>query len=221
MLQKKLLIGLASFLTLLAIAQVAKATTITSATLNKDIYLAVQTGHISVTMYNDKSDKIRITDLSATIDYYYEDGTIYIQKFFTNADLPVEIPVGQSEIFRIPISLPTNLASGYIKPNLEARTDIWLSLSERWIGSDRATHQLELYVESPYEQLYETSQQELQNTQQQLQEQEMQLQEQETANKNLTNTNYMLVATTMVFAATTAIALIILFARKPRPTPQT
>jgi len=214
MLQKKILICLVCFLTLLAIPQVAKAATITSATLNKDIYLAGQTGRISVTIYNDKSDKIRITDLSAAIDYYYEDGTIYVQKFFTTADLPVEIQVGQSEIFQIPISLPTNLASGYIAPNIEARTDIWLSLGERWISSDRATYQLKLYVESLYEQLYETSQQDLQNTQQQLQEQEI-------ANKNLTNTNYILAATTMVFAATTAIALMILFARKPRPTPQT
>ena len=236
-----MLIILMCFIALLAIPQVAKAAIITSASLDKATYLAGQTGYISVTVYNDRSNTIRVTELSATINYYYLDGTVYVQKFFTSATLPDEIPVGESETYQISISLPTNIASGYINPTVEARTEIWWPQTEIWISSDRPTYNLKLYIESAYKQLYETSQQELQSTEQQLTsteqqlqttqeelqstEQELtstlqQLQDQEIANKSLTNTMYILAATTILFASAAAASLFVLFTRKPRTVAQ-
>lgn len=176
---------------LLAIPHAAKAATITSASFDKNTYLAGQRGYVSVTVYNDKSDKIRVTELSVTVDYYYTDDTVYIQKFFTNAMLPDEIQVGQAEAYQIPISLPTNIASGYTDPSVEAKTEIWFSQIERWVSSDRATYHLRLYIESPYKQMYETNQ----------------------------AVNTILAITTIAFASAAAYVMF-LFTRKPRPITQ-
>jgi hypothetical protein len=32
-------------------------------------------------IYNDKDEKIKITELTATIEYYYTDGNVYLQSF--------------------------------------------------------------------------------------------------------------------------------------------
>lgn len=197
---------LLSFLVLMGSLQISKAATITSATLDKETYLAGQTGYISVTIYNDKSDKIRITELTATINYYYTDGTVYLQKFFSSATLPDEISAGQTETYQIPISLPTNIAHGYTSPIVETRTELWHPQDERWTGSDRPTYQLKLYIESPYKQSYETSQQELQ--------------EQKAANENLNNTMNMLAVTTIAFAAAAAFLMFLVFTKRARPIPQ-
>jgi len=212
MAQKRSLIILLCCVALLIVPQVAKAATITSASLDRDTYLAGQTGYVSVTIYNDESEKIRVIELSSTIDYYYTDGTIYIQNFFTNVTLPDEIPVGQSETYHIPISLPINIAAGYTNPKVDARTEIWYPQTERWLSTEPTTYHLNLYIESPYKQLYETTQQELESTEQQLQEQNV-------ANQNLTNTTNLLTATTIVFASAAALAMF-LSLRKPRPIPQ-
>jgi len=197
---------LLSFLALMSALQTAKATTITSATLDKNTYLAGQTGYISVSVYNDKSDKIRVTELSATINYYYTDSTVYVQKFFTGTTLPDEIPAGQTETYQIPISLPTNIAHGYTNPMVEAKTDLWRPQDDRWTTSDRPTYLLKLYIESPYKQSYETSQQ--------------QLQEQKTANESLTSTMNMLAVATIVFASAAAFLMFFVFTRKRRPIAQ-
>jgi len=81
---------------LMIIPFVAYATTITSCTFDKDTYHQGQTGYIKVTMYNDGDSKIEVTELTATIDYYYINRNIYLQTFYTNATLPVEIQQGQS-----------------------------------------------------------------------------------------------------------------------------
>jgi len=189
--QKRPLIVLLCCVALLAIPHAAKAATITSASFDKNTYLAGQRGYVSVTVYNDKSDKIRVTELSVTVDYYYTDDTVYIQKFFTNAMLPDEIQVGQAEAYQIPISLPTNIASGYTDPSVEAKTEIWFSQIERWVSSDRATYHLRLYIESPYKQMYETNQ----------------------------AVNTILAITTIAFASAAAYVMF-LFTRKPRPITQ-
>jgi len=212
--RKIVLVALLSFVVLLmSTLRTADAATITSATLDKDVYLAGQTGYIMVTVYNDEDDKIRVTELTATIDYYYADGTIYVQKFFTGDTLPDEIGVGSSETYQIAISLPTNIAHGYINPSIEAKTEIWWSQIERWVGSDRATYRVKLYIESPYKESYENSQEELEATQQELQQEK-------TVNENLSNNVNMLAVTTMVFAAAAGFMVFLNFARRPRPIPQ-
>jgi len=120
--------------------------------------------------------------------------------------LPDEIPAGQTETYQIPISLPTNIAAGYTNLVIEARTDLWHTQGEYWTTSDRPSYQLKLYIESPYKQLYQNSQQELQ--------------EQETVNGNLNNTMNMLAGTTIVFASVAAILVFFVFARRIRPAPQ-
>jgi len=150
--KKRLPIMLSSFLFLMIVPFVVQAATITSCTLDKDTYHQGEIGYIIVTIYNDESDKIRVTELTATIDYYYTPGNVYLQKFFTDATLPTEIERGQSSTFYIPFSLPTNIASGYTNVDVKAETELWDSDSERWKESDHPTYQPILYIESPYEQ---------------------------------------------------------------------
>jgi hypothetical protein len=177
--------------------QATIATSITTASLDKTAYLAGQTGYISATIYNDKSEKIRVTDLSATVNYYYVDGTVYIQKFFTSASLPREIPAGESETFQIPISLPTNIAHGYTNPRIEAYTDVWHPQDDRWINSDHPTYSnLKLYVETPYKEAFE---------------------EEQATNDSLTTTTNLLSITTLVFAAASGLLIYLVFARRPKP----
>jgi len=207
--RKLVLIPLLSFLALVS-TQVAWAATIPSANLDKTTYLAGQTGYIIVTIFNDKSEKIRVTELSATISYYYTSGNVYQQKFFYPTDLlPDEIPAGESEAFQISISLPTDIANGYTTPIIEARTELWRSMDSRWLSSDWPTYnRLKLYVESPYKAQYEDTQQ--------------QLQEQTAANQSLNSTMNLLAGTTLVFAAAAGVLMFMHFARRTKaiPVPQ-
>src|SRR3989304_7812162 len=139
--RKLMLILLLSFVSVIGVFQTAKAAEITSATLNKETYLAGQTDYISVAIYNDRSENISITELSATIDYYYTDGTVYVQKFFTSKLLPDEIREGRTKNYQIPISLPTNIAPGYINLIVEATTELWVNQTQRWVSSERVIDQ--------------------------------------------------------------------------------
>ena len=200
-----------SFIAIASVFQAAEAAEITSATLNKETYLPGQTGYISVTIYNVRDANISTTELSATIDYYYADGMVYVQKFFTSEELPDEIEPGQTETYSVPISLPTNVAPGYVDLMVVARTRFWDNETGRWVYSDNPSQQVKLYIESPYKQSYEDSQEELQNSQ-------VQLEGQETANRNLTVTAAVLGVTTAVFGAIAA--LLIFIFRRPRPIAQ-
>ena len=148
---KRLLIVLLPFLSLMIIPFV-QAATITACTFDKDTYNQGETGYITVTIYNDKDKEIRVTELTATIDYYYSEGNVYMQKFFTDTTLPVEIQQGQSSTFNIPFSLPTNIAPGYTNLDVKAKTQLWNSHVERWLESDHPTYQPTLYIESSYKQ---------------------------------------------------------------------
>ncbi len=198
---KKIAIILLSVLAFMGAIQAALATSITTASLDKTTYLAGQTGYISATIYNDKSESIRVTELSATVNYYYVDGTIYVQKFFASGSLPTQIPAGESETFQIPISLPTNIAHGYTNPRIEAHTDVWHSQDDRWMTSDHPTYSdLKLYIETPYKQAFE---------------------EEQATNNSLTTTTNLLSITTLIFAAMSGFLLYMVFARRPRPAVQT
>jgi len=192
--KKFVLIPLLSLLVLTTSLQTVKAATITSATLDKSTYLPGQTGYISVTVYNDKSEKIRVKELSATINYYYTDGTVYVQKFFFPPDLlPDEIEAGQPKTYQIPISLPTNIASGYTNPSVEAQTDLWRTQDPpRWTTSDHPTDLVKLYIETPYKQTSET----------------------------LASNVSLLAATTIVFASAAAFLMFFIFSKKARPIAQ-
>ncbi|MDH5782118.1 MAG: hypothetical protein OEZ35_00420 [Candidatus Bathyarchaeota archaeon] len=205
--QKKLLIVLLSFLSLMIVPFVANAATITSCTLDRETYLQGQTGYMTVRIYNDKDDEIRITELTATINYYYTDENVYLQTFYTSTTLPIQIQQGQSSTFHIPFSLPTNIASGYTNIDVKAKTELWDSPSERWRVSDHPTYQQKLFIESPYKQQLE----EQQTTNQQLQ---TQLQEQQSINEYITTMMSIFGVTTILFAAVT-VFLIILY-RKTR-----
>jgi hypothetical protein len=148
---KRLLIVLLPFLSLMIIPFV-QAATITVCTFDKDTYNQGETGYITVTVYNDEETKIRVTELTATINYYYTDGNVYIQKFYTDATLPTEIQQGNSNNFYIPFSLPTNIASGYTDIHVKAITELWNEEAERWFGSEHPTYEPKLYIESPYKQ---------------------------------------------------------------------
>jgi hypothetical protein len=204
--KKLILIPLLLCIALTGIFQTAKATSITTATLDKTTYLAGETGYISVSIYNDKNDKIRVTELTATISYYYSDNTIYQQKFFTSATLPDEIAAGQTETYQIPISLPTNIAHGYTNPLVDARTELWNQQASEWRYSDHPTYTMKLYIESPYKEQYETSQQ--------------QLEEQQATSAGLSNNVNMLAVTTIAFAGAAAFLMFMVFTKRARPIPQ-
>ena len=185
---KKRLLTMLLSLFFMIIPFVAYATTITSCTFDKDTYHQGQTGYITVTMYNDEDSKIKVTELAATIDYYYTAGNVYLQTFYTNATLPVEIQQGQSNTCHIPFSLPTNIASGYTNINVKAKTQLWNNHSETWFTSDHPTYQPALYIESPYKQ---------------------QLEEQQIINNTTTTMVYLFAVTTILFASMTVFLAIL------------
>ena len=213
-----MLILVLSFVSIIGVFQTANAAEITSATLDKETYIAGQTGYVSVAIYNDKDENISVTELSATIDYYYSDGQVYVQKFFTSAELPDVIIPGQTGTYEIPISLPTNIAPGYINLIVGARTELWVNATGRWIYSDSPNELVKLYVESPYKQSYENSQEQLQESQNQLQSTQEQLAEQESANRNLSVTAIVLGVITLVFGAIAVFFMVML--RRARPIAQ-
>jgi hypothetical protein len=169
------LFALASSLSL----SVGYAAEITACTLDKSTYYQGGSGYVNVTVYNDKGDNIRVTEASATINYFYADGTQYTQTFYTNATLPITVPVGQSAIVYVPFTLPADVAHGYGKINVRVKTDIWNSLTQRWVQSDSPTYELLIYIESPYKQ---------------------QLQNLEMVNNNNVLMMYIFLATTVLFA---------------------
>lgn len=218
---KIFIIAATSFL-LLVFAIGVQAATITSCTLDRDTYEQGETGYVSLTVYNNMDDTIRVTEVRATIDYYYTEGTVYLQTFFTNATLPEEILQGQSSTFIIPLSLPANIASGYTKLSCRAKTDLWNTQSQRWYASDNPTAESVLYVESPYKQQFEEQQavnQQLENTINQLEED---LQALQTSYNNTTLAMYILIAITIALGATMAFLMKLLWKPKtiPSPAPQ-
>jgi hypothetical protein len=213
MYKKQLLIVLLSLLAMMTIPQIAKAATMTACTPDKDTYLQGQTGYIAVTIYNDKNDKIRVTQLSATIDYYYDDGTRYVAKTFTDANLPAEIPKGQSATYNVSFSIPTNFAPGFINPTVEASTDLWINASSRWVSSDYLnsnylTSKPKLFVESSYKAAYENSEQQYENMKQQYQEQL-------SLSGYLNNMTDIFIVLTIVFASLAGVLFVFFTRRKP------
>jgi hypothetical protein len=227
--RKQLLIILLPLLAIMTIP-FAQAATITACTFDKDTYNQGEPGYITATIYNDEDAKIRVTELTATINYYYSDGNVYIQKFYTNTTLPTEIQQGDSSTFHIKFDLPINIASGYTNVNVKAVTEIWNPQSEIWFGSEHPTYQPLLYIESPYKEQLEEQQTINEQLDEQLEEQvtvneqledqldqqqtaneqlEGQLEEQQTINKNTTNMMYLFGVTTVVFAAVTVFLFIL------------
>jgi hypothetical protein len=227
-LNKKLaFFSLLSFLALVSVLPSVKATTIPSATLDKDEYLAGETGSVAVSVYNDENDVIRVTEVSASVNYYYEDGTVYVQKFFSSAVLPDNITVGQTKTYNISISLPTNIAHGYLNPVVEVKTDLWYASSSRWTTWEHPTYPLKLHVQSPYKQLYEDSQNEvasiedqLADTKQELQNTGNKLKEEQLLTNTLNSNVMMLAATTMVSATVAAFLGFYVFSKRPKAASQ-
>jgi hypothetical protein len=227
-LNKKLaFLSLLSLLALVSVLQSVKATTIPSAALDRDVYLAGETGYVTVSVYNDENDIIRVTELSVSVNYYYEDGTVYVQKFFSSAVLPENISVGQTETYNISISLPTNIAHGYLTPVVEVKTDLWYAQGSRWNTWEHPTYPLKLHVQSPYKQFYEDSQDEVANvedqladTKKELQGTESKLEEEKLLTASLNSNVMMLAATTMVFAAVAAFLGFYMLSKRTKAAPQ-
>lgn len=207
-----------TLLLFLILASGVNAATISSCTLNRTVYCQGEVGYISVTVYNNKDDKIRVFEATAAINYFYADGTVYLQTFFTNATLPFEIAVGQSQTFYIPFSLPTNIASGYTRFSVRAKTALWNSAPEEWYQSDYPTAEPVLYVESPYKQQF--LQQSAVN--EQLEDQIGQLQEQlqslQVSSNYMTLMVYVLAGVMVALGA--AMVLLMRFIWKSRIAPQ-
>lgn len=134
------------------------AAEITSCVLDSEVYLQGQSGYVKVDVYNNMDDKIRVTQITMMIDYFYSDATVYKQTWYTNSTLPVEILQTQSNTFYIPFVLPTNIAPGYIRLLVRVMTDLWNTQAQRWYMSDNPTAEPVLYIESPYKQLFEEEQ---------------------------------------------------------------
>ena len=198
--KKRISLVLLPFLLLMVIPLV-KATTITTCTFDKKSYYQGETGFISVTIINDQEYKIRITELTATINYYYYDGRAYSQKFETNDSLPAEIQQGNSIRLSIPFDLPEYIASGYSSVYVKAISEIYNIESLNWRASEHLTFQPILSIESPYKEQLE----ELFTINDQL---EGQLLEQQASSETAINMMLMFGVTTLLFAAITVILLI-------------
>lgn len=194
--KNRLLIVLLPLLYLIIIPSIIHAATINGCTFDKAIYNQGETGHLTVTIYNDKEDKIRVTELTAAIDYYYADGNVYLQTFYTDESLPIEIQQGQSDNLQIPFSLPNNIAAGYTEVFVKAKTEQWNNRSQTWFASEHPTYRPRLYIESPYKQQFEEQQAANDQFQQQIQELQA-------INTTTTNMMYLLSITTMIFAVIT------------------
>ena len=188
----------------------AQASTITSATFNRDVYQQGETGYITVTVYNDQEAKIQVTELTATIDYFYSDENIYIQTFYSDEDFPIEIERGETNSFHLPFSLPTNIAPGYTEIYVRAKAEIWHNQSEIWYSSEYPTSRPLLYIESPYKQWFET--QDAANNVLQTELQEIQA-----INATTTGLLYLFGITTIAFAA---VMILLIMKGRPKATPQ-
>jgi len=214
--KKRVSIALMLVCSLVLISSVAQAAIIIECTFDKDWYYPGQEGYIAVTVYNDEVSTIRVDKLSATIDYYYTDANVYRDTFFTYSDPPKEILQGESYVFNIDFSLPTNIAPGYTTLNVKAETEIWTYYSNGsvWRESDHPTYRPTLYIESPYKSQLETQEaanQELETANQQVTEQ---LHEQQVLNQQTTNMMYILGAISVGLIAVVGVLLLVL--RKAR-----
>ncbi|UCD97017.1 MAG: hypothetical protein JSV35_02905, partial [Candidatus Bathyarchaeota archaeon] len=180
-------------------------------TFDEDVYTQGETGEITVIVYNDEETKIQVTELTATIDYFYDDENVYLQTFYSDEILPVEIQPGQLLELTVAFSLPTNIAPGYIEVYVKAVTEQWHQQSESWYYSDHPTYRPVMYVESPYKEEFEAEQW----VNAQLQHD---LQELQTLNTTTTNIMYFLGLTTVIFAVVTI--LLFLLTRRVSPIPQ-
>ncbi|UCE95697.1 MAG: hypothetical protein JSV51_08280 [Candidatus Bathyarchaeota archaeon] len=205
--KSRLLIILPSFLYLVTLISLINASTITGCTFDKFAYNQGETGYITVSIYNNEESKIRVTALTAAIDYYYVDGNTYLQTFYTDESLPIEIQAGETSDLQIPFSLPNNIAPGYTELHVKAITEQWNNHSQSWSSSDHPTYQPTLYIESPYKQRFE----EQQATNYQLDQQILEL---EAINTTTTNIMYLLLIATIIFAVITI--FLVTFSRKPK-----
>ncbi|MEM2799345.1 MAG: hypothetical protein QW670_06135 [Candidatus Bathyarchaeia archaeon] len=203
----------------------ANAATITSCTLDRTVYNQGGTGYISLTVYNDKDAMIRVYEITATINYFYADGTTYLQTFFTNATLPIVISQGQSQTFYVPFVLPTNIAPGYAHILVRAKTEIWNEAAQRWYQSDNPTAEIYPYIESPYKQQYEQQRAINEQLQDQIEDQEntinqlqSQLENLQTAYNTMTLLVYVFITITIGLGI--AIAFVMKMLMKPRAIPQ-
>lgn len=200
--KKRILIILLPFLCLTIMPFIAQAATITICTFDRNVYNQGETGYITISLYNDEDDKIRVTELTATIDYYYTDENVYLQTFYTDETLPIEIQQGQTGSFNIPFSLPTNIAPGYTDVLVKAKTELWNNHSGTWFGSEHPTSRPPLYIESPYKELFESEQEANEELQREFQELE-------TLNATTTSIMYVLGSMTAILALVT-VSLIML-----------
>ena len=208
----KLLLAIVPLLYLALTPAIARAATITACTLSRETYYQGNSGTITLSVYNNLEETIRVTELTAMIDYNYEDGRRYIQTFYgSDDDLPVEIEPGETDTFTISFSLPNDVAPGYTDLYVRAKTEWRNPYSQTWSPSEYGTYYPTMYIESPYKPLYESQAE----TNDQL---EKQLQEQQAINTTTTNLMYLLVVTTLIFAAFTAILTMLI--RKPRAVAQ-
>jgi DNA mismatch repair ATPase MutS len=207
------------------IPSVAQATIITGCTFDEAVYLQGDSGNITVTIYNDGDTKIRVTVLTADINYFYTNGDVYMQTFYTDEILPYEIQQGQSDNLVIPFSLHSDIASGYIEVFVKAITEQWNNNSQIWFSSDHPNYRPTLYVESSYKQLYVDEQAANDLLQSQVEDEQAandllqyQKQELEAVNTAVTNIMYILLMTTGAFVVVTIVLLIL--NRKARPIPR-
>jgi len=200
--KKRILIILLPFLYLTILPFIARAATITICAFDRNVYNQGETGYITVSIYNDKDDKIRVTELTTTVDYYYTGGNVYLQTFYTDETLPIEIQLGQTGAFNIPFSLPTNIAPGYTDVLVKAKTELWNNNSGTWIGSEHPTSRPVLYIESPYKQLFEGEQEANEEFQHQVQELQA-------LNATTTSIIYVLGLMTAIFGVITVILIVL------------
>jgi hypothetical protein len=149
-----------ALVTVMAIASFpsASAVSLSNLTYDKSTYNPGDQGTATLQFLNDQGALIRITAVSMTFNYFYQDGRVYIQSFILSGQ-SVNVTVGSnSSPIAVRFSLPSDIAGGYFLPSFQVTFN--QLQPGGWSGDrqDFSTATKPLYTQSSYYQLYQSAQ---------------------------------------------------------------
>ncbi len=103
----------------IVLSPTALAVSVNSFTTDKSSYVGGDTGTANIVFTNDQGATIRITTVTLTFGYYYQDGRVYTQTF-TQTGLSMNVTDGSASLpIAVKFSLPADIAAGYFRPEVQ------------------------------------------------------------------------------------------------------
>ncbi len=158
---KKLLLLLPIAMALFALSTLpsASAITINTFTLDKPSYNPGDTGQASIIFFNDRGTLIRITAVTMSFSYFFQDARVYAQDFVVSGLSMNVSDASLSQPIIVRFSLPSDLAGGYFVPTVRITFNELVNPST--FGGPRAETMdatKPLLVESQYKVLLQSAQ---------------------------------------------------------------